>query len=245
MRLEGVQVAGGDHAGHLDTQGRQLIRCSTDDLDLGFLDLESAKVFLELGPAGNQLLAAPGHRAVFHVHEVVAGAVRADKDDALSAADQQLLLKLPVVMRLQLAGQHCGSQGGVPQLVFEQGVAQHRGAVHRGQQVAAGTDDGVKLFADHFLDQGAGQLFGSVATVEDGLLLGSHLRHDAGLLQRQQVVAGLVLRSAHHRGRLRSGEVAGAKGMPLRRALLDVMHLHRWLLLQWQPGRGYAPSALR
>ncbi|MCY1448365.1 hypothetical protein D9M71_650270 [compost metagenome] len=114
MSLEGVQVAGGDHAGDFDTQGGQRFRSPADGFDLGLGRGEGGQVLRELRPAGQQLLAAPGHRPVLHLHQVVLGAVGADEDGALGAGDQQLLFQLPVVMRLQLAGAYLRGQTFVP-----------------------------------------------------------------------------------------------------------------------------------
>ncbi|MNR35316.1 hypothetical protein D3C85_1531500 [compost metagenome] len=68
------------------------------------------KIRLELLPAFDQLRGATGDRAVFHADEVVRGAIGANENHTLCAAHQQLLLKLPVVVRTQVFAFHLGDQ---------------------------------------------------------------------------------------------------------------------------------------
>src|SRR5690606_7387616 len=65
-----------------------------------------------------------------------------------------------------------------------------------------------------------------VAAIEQRLLGRGHLRHQAGLLRLQQLGPALVLRGAHHRGRLGCGEVVGAQGVPLRGTLGYFLNIH-------------------
>ena len=111
-------------------------------------------------------------------------------EHSLSAANQQLLLKLPVIVRGQFASLHLGNDRFIPKLVLEQGLAEHRGTVHGGEQVAFSANDRIQLFADQRFSQWARQGFGSVAFIEDELLRRRDVWRDASLLDRQQIGAG-------------------------------------------------------
>ncbi|EXL31152.1 hypothetical protein PssB301D_02445 [Pseudomonas syringae pv. syringae str. B301D-R] len=227
MRLELLQVARSDHAGDFDAQRWQRVRGLPNCLHHGLSWLIRFKIDFELFPAGDQLRRPTFHREVLHRDEVVFGPVRANENHFLGTGHQQLLLQLPVVMRIQITCAHVGGELLVPHFVLENDLAHHCAAVEGGQQVAFGAHNREQVFADSTFKNRTGQRFGFVTLVEQVLLdPPRNVPVEPGLLGMKQLGALHLLGCAHHHRCFRRGAIVGAECMPFGTALGDFMRLH-------------------
>ncbi len=135
---------------------------------------------------------AAGDRAILHADEVLRQCRRSKRR---SPARRRLPVSAAQAANSSAVPGHQLSPG--PPLDSFQSLCSNsvspsiRRAVHGGQQLALGTNDRIKLFADQcFRLAGASHGLGRVTLVEDELLRRRHIWRDAGLLQSEKLGAG-------------------------------------------------------